>query len=82
MDYPEIDSYKEIKGQIEITFSKMFSEHVDGVALFQVMNNISKELQLRYSNHRITIRIPKVKNDLALAIEVIEKGKKVKFRES
>ncbi len=82
MDYPEIDSYKEIKGQIEITFSKMFSEHVDGVALFQVMNNISKDLQLRYSNHRITIRIPKVKNDLALAIEVIEKGKKVKFRES
>ena len=46
------------------------------------MNNISKDLQLRYSNHRITIRIPKVKNDLALAIEVIEKGKKVKFRES
>ncbi len=71
----DIDSYKEINNTYEITFSKDFSDHVDGVKLFEIFSKLSKDISLRYKNQKITASIPKTKNSLNLVIEVIKKSK-------
>ncbi|MCI5773377.1 MAG: transcription-repair coupling factor [Erysipelotrichaceae bacterium] len=72
---PNVEKYRDIKGQSEITFAKEFSDHVDGVKLFSICSNISKDAKLRYVNQRIIITLPKVKDPLSLIIKVIEQSK-------
>ena len=74
----DVDSYKEINNTYEITFSKEFSDHVDGVKLFEIFSKISKDINLRYKNQKITATIPKVKNGLDLVIDVIKRSKESK----
>ena len=74
----DVDSYKEINNTYEITFSKEFSDHVDGVKLFEIFSKISKDINLRYKNQKITATIPKVKNGLDLVIDVIKRSKEAK----
>ncbi len=75
----DIDSYKEINNSYEVTFSKDFSDHCDGVKLFEILSKISKDITLRYKNQKITATIPKLKNSINLVIEVIKKGKEAKI---
>ena len=74
----DVDSYKEINNTYDITFSKEFSDHVDGVKLFEIFSKISKDINLRYKNQKITATIPKVKNSLDLVIDVIKRSKEAK----
>ena len=74
----DVDSYKEINNTYEITFSKEFCDHVDGVKLFEIFSKISKDINLRYKNQKITATILKVKNGLDLAIDVIKRSKEAK----
>ena len=74
----DVDSYKEINNTYEITFSKEFSDHVDGVKLFEIFSKISKDINLRYKNQKITATIPKMKNGLDLVIDVIKRSKEAK----
>ena len=74
----DVDSYKEINNTYEITFSKEFSDHADGVKLFEIFSKISKDINLRYKNQKITATIPKVKNGLDLVIDVIKRSKEAK----
>ena len=75
---PEVRTYREINGKPEITFTKDFSEHVDGVDLFYRFNKISKALNFRYTGGCIIVSIPKVENDLELSAAVIEAAKEAK----
>ena len=74
----DVDSYKEINNTYEITFSKDFSDHVDGVKLFEIFSKLSKDISLRYKNQKITASIPKTKNGLKLVIEVIKRSKEAR----
>lgn len=72
---PNVEKYRDIKGQSEITFSKEFSDHVDGVKLFSICSAISKDVKLRYVNQRIIVTLPKVKDPLPMIIKVIEQSR-------
>lgn len=72
-----VDSFRDVKNQMEIVFSKAFSDHIDGVKLFETFTTISKDIQLRYVQGRIIVRLPKKGNELALAIEVLDQSKKL-----
>ena len=48
LNEPRIDSFRDVKNQMEIVFSKAFSDHIDGVKLFETFTTISKDIQLRY----------------------------------
>ena len=72
---PNVEKYRDIKGQSEITFSKEFSDHVDGVKLFSICNEISKDVKLRYMNQRIIVTLPKIKDPLNMTIKIIERSK-------
>jgi transcription-repair coupling factor (superfamily II helicase) len=72
---PDIQAYHELKNKNEITFSSLFSEKADGVKLFEDFTKISKDAALRYTDKKITVSYPKGKDDLSLAIALIQKAK-------
>ena len=59
LNEPRIDSFRDVKNQMEIVFSKAFSDHIDGVKLFETFTTISKDIQLRYVQGKIIVRLPK-----------------------
>lgn len=72
---PIVHFYREVNHKMEITFSSLYSQHVDGVKLFEAFTKISKDITIRYSNQCIIVLLPKSKNDLKMAVECIEKAK-------
>ena len=75
---PEVKSYREINGKPEITLTKEYSEHVDGVDLFDRLNRVSRDLRYRYTGGCIIITLPKVMNDMELSVAVINAAKEAK----
>ncbi len=72
---PIVHSYREVRNQMEITFSSLYSQNVDGVKLFESFTKISKDITIRYSNKCIIVLLPKTKNDIKMAVECIQKAK-------
>ena len=70
---PHVDAFKELPKGIELTFTSNWSNRIDGVALFEMMTTISKNITIRYNNGKITMKMPKVKNWLYTLIEVLER---------
>lgn len=72
---PIVHSFREVNQQMEITFSTLYSQHVNGVKLFESFTKISKDITIRYANQSIIVRLPRTKQDLKMAIECIQKAK-------
>lgn len=79
---PDIYSYRELKETNEITFATHLSQNVDGIKLFEDFTKISKDTTLRYKNNRITVIYPKGREDLSLAIALIQQAKEDKKHEN
>ena len=75
LNSPEVEEYKEIKGNAEVTFSQEFSASLDGVRLFELYSELSKDIALRYRNNRITASIPMGKNTLNTVLKMIDTAK-------
>ena len=72
---PDVDSYKDLDGKGELTFSTLYSQKVDGVKLFEILNGISKDLKLSFRNGRIRVEIPRMKNQLEVTLEILQRAK-------
>ena len=72
---PIVQGYREIKNSMEVTFSTLYSQHVDGVKLFESFTKISKDITIRYTGGMITATLPNSRDVLLLASEVIDKAK-------
>ena len=72
MNEPYVQSYREVNGQPQITFSTLFSSQVDGVKLFEIFSNISKDIRIRYTNNTIIATLPRTKDVLDMSIQVME----------
>ena len=75
---PIVQSYREIKGTSEITFSTLFSQHVDGVRLFESFTKLSRDITIRYKNGTIIAEIPPMKDNISLAVRVIDTAKEAR----
>lgn len=75
---PYVESYKEIKDRAVVTFSSVFSQNLDGVKLFKSFLDISKDIELRYTDNRIIAYIPKNKETLVTTIRVLQEAPKAK----
>jgi len=75
MEQAEVDRYRETDNSREITFTEAFSQRVNGVALFELIGKISKDIRLKYTNGKITAMVPKSKNSLQVIMEVMERAK-------
>lgn len=72
-----VDTFREQPKGIELTFTKSWSNSIDGVKLFEMMTTISKNILIRYANGKITMKLPKVKDWLYIVIEVLERTEKM-----
>lgn len=79
---PYVQSYREIKGKTEITFSPLFSQHVDGVRLFESFTKISRDIRIRYQSGTIIAEIPQVKDSMKLSLKVIDEAGKARKNEN
>lgn len=75
-----VESFKESVKQIEINFTAEWSNHIDGVKLFEMMTTVSRNIMIRYVNKQIIMKLPKVKDWLFIVIEVLEKTEQMKQR--
>lgn len=75
LDDPIVRNYRETKKAIEITFSSLYSQKMDGVQLFESYTKISKDITIRYTDGSIHVMIPKKRNDMAMAKECIRKAR-------
>ncbi len=68
---PHVAGFKEMKQEMEIEFTKEWSDRIDGVTLFEKATTLSTDIKIRYVNQKIYAKIPKGSNSLALLIEFI-----------
>ena len=79
---PNVQSCREVKGGFEITFSPLYSQHVDGVRLFESFTKLSRDITIRYKNGTIIAELPAMKDNISLAIKVIDTARKAKKSEN
>ncbi len=79
---PAIGGFREIRRMHEITFSKNFSQRLDGVKLFEIFSEISRDIALKYTNQSIIASVPVSRESLSLCAEIIERSKEALRNES
>lgn len=70
-----VEKFKETPNQIELCFSSLWSNSIDGVKLFECMTTISRDIMMRYTDQKIILKMPKSKDWLYTVIEILEKTK-------
>ena len=75
LSQPIVKGYKENKKIAEISFSKDFSDHLDGVKFFEIMTEISKDIYIRYTGGSIICEIQKSQDVLGLSLEILHRAK-------
>lgn len=70
---PHVEDFKELPQNIQLVFTEEWSNQIDGVKLFEMMTTLCKDSLIRYTNKKITMKLPKKKNWLSLVIEILER---------
>ncbi|MBR2067402.1 MAG: transcription-repair coupling factor, partial [Solobacterium sp.] len=73
-----VDGFKEYLDRAEITFTKDYSQSIDGVKLFEAFNNLSKDISLRYKDEKITAVAPESIYTMEMMMNIIHVAKEVK----
>lgn len=76
-----IFGYRELANRAEITFTKKYSNEVDGIKLFSDISNINPKIKLDYKNQKITLKITRENNWINDIIKVLEAVKKKEVRQ-
>ena len=66
-----VEDFKETARDLKIIFTKEWSSQIDGVRLFERMNQLSRSIALRYRDGRIILSIPKGKKQLELSVAAL-----------
>ncbi len=69
-----VENFQENARDLRITFTKGWSSQIDGVRLFERMNQLSRSIALRYREGRIQLSIPKGKKQLELSIAALNES--------
>jgi len=77
-----IHSFKEHSAAVEIVFTKEYSDTIDGVALFTLVNQVSRDIELKYIQRRIVLRFKKHPKWLAEVTQVLMQTKKTILKKS
>ncbi len=70
-----IQSFKEQAAFVELVFTKEFSDTIDGVALFTLVNQVSRDIELKYIQRKIVLKFMKHPKWLTEVIQVLVKTK-------
>jgi transcription-repair coupling factor (superfamily II helicase) len=72
-----IHSFKEHAMAVELVFTKDYSDMMDGVALFTLVNQVSRDIELKYIQRRIVLKFKKHPKWLAEVTQVLMQTKKL-----
>lgn len=73
LDDDKVEGFKQNPKGIEITFSKEYSETIDGVKLFTTISEISKDINLKFLNDKISVVVPNNIDWLQTSITMLER---------
>lgn len=71
-----IAEFKETIRNVECVFTQQYSETVDGIRFFEIINSISKDIKLKYTHQKISIVIKKEEGWVQLLNRVLLETKK------
>ena len=80
---PNISNYKELLNRAEVTFTKAFSDNVDGIQLFSDISSINSKIKLDYKYQKITLKIKRENNwinDIIKVLETLEIGEESQWK--
>lgn len=77
LNEPHIENVNQTKTGIQVTLSEWFSNHVDGVKLFERATTLSVDIKIKYQNKMISAFIPKSKVYITLLIQFISECEKL-----
>lgn len=69
---PGVDTLVEKDRFMLLTMTKDWSNHCNGVKLFETMTTLNRKVQLHYKNGKIEIQIPKGRNPYELLMKIIK----------
>ena len=78
---PIVDTFMEEPKRIRISFSENWSNRIDGVKFFERMTTISKNIQMRFVDKKISVFFPKSKDWLFKVIEILESCERMELKE-
>ena len=70
-----VEKLHEKNSRIYITFTQQYSDKVDGIKMFELFTNVNRNIKISYKQNKISVEIPKTKNNLDTAIKIIETSK-------
>lgn len=68
-----IESLKERDSRVDLVFTEAYSSQIDGVALFEMINALSRDIQIKYQQQKIKLQIPKDDQWLSYVLEILNK---------
>ncbi len=68
-----IESYKETVRKTTLVFTEAFSQTLDGIKLFETINQISTEIQLKYTQNKIRLEFENSPEKIDQLLEVLGK---------
>ena len=79
---PIVDTFMEEPKRIRISFSENWSNRIDGVKFFERMTTISKNIQMRFVDKKISVFFPKSKDWLFKVIEILESCERMELKKN
>lgn len=80
LNEPYIEGFDENDKMIKIKCTRHYSQYVDGTKLFEAMNNVSREIMLRFQAGTISVNLPKRARWLNTLIKMLEEMEKLNPR--
>ena len=76
-----VDKVSNIKGKFTITLSKDYSDHIDGVKLFEYVNSLSRDMDITYRNSKLAISLDNQKENIAKMLKLVDNLDKLEKNE-
>ena len=67
-----IEKVSNIKGKFIIRLSKEYSDHMDGMKLFEFCNKLSKDMVITYKNYKLEISIDNQKENINKMLKLVD----------
>ena len=77
-----IDKVSNLNGKFTITLSKEYSDHIDGVKLFEYVNSLSKDMVISYKYGKLAISLDNQKENIARMLTLVDNLDKLEKHEN
>jgi transcription-repair coupling factor (superfamily II helicase) len=67
-----IDKVSNFKGRFTIILSQEYSDHIDGVKLFEFVNSLSRDMEITYKNNKLAISLDNQKENISKMLKLVD----------